>query len=125
MTTYSYIYLLHPREFLVQDIHIYKIGKTTQPNFSYPIGSKLIFISDCNNCDLCEREIIKLFKEKYHHMEKIGNKYFYGVHDKMIDDIHKIIKKNKCILNEKDIYNPEKLKILNEKYGIDTKLDKK
>lgn len=129
MTTYSYIYLLQPREFLVQDIHIYKIGKTTQPNFSrfnnYPVGSKLIFISDCNNCDLCEKEIITLFKEKYHHMTKIGNEYFYGNYIEMIDDIYKIIKKNKCILNEKDIYNPDKLKLLNEKYGIDTKINAK
>ena len=129
MTTYSYIYLLQPREFLVQDIHIYKIGKTTQPNFSrfnnYPVGSKLIFISECNNCDLCEKEIIKLFKEKYHHMAKIGNEYFYGNYIEMIDDIYKIIKKNKSILNEKDIYNPDKLKLLNEKYGIDTKINDK
>ena len=96
---HSYIYLLQEREFIIANLPIYKIGKTSQINLSrfsnYPKGSKLLLQSDCNNCNLCESLIIKYFISKYKQIKSIGNEYFIGNYIEMIDDINDIIKKNR------------------------------
>lgn len=103
---HSYIYLLQEREFILANMPIYKIGKTSQSNLSkfnnYPKGSKILLVMNCNNCDLCESQIIKLFIIKYNQIKSIGYKYFIGDCNKMIDDICDIIKKN-CIYPKIDI----------------------
>ena len=50
----QYVYLFHTREFFNSNQPIYKIGKTTKPNFTrfsnYPKGSVMLFQSACLNC---------------------------------------------------------------------------
>lgn len=84
----EYIYLLHPFEFINNDI--YKIGKTKQENLkrfgNYPKGSVLLYQTICINCDITEKEILKLFKNKYKLVK--GYEYFKGDYNEMINDIY-------------------------------------
>jgi len=105
---YECIYLLHEREFISKNINIYKIGRTSQPLLTrfnqYPKGSKLLYQRDCYNSIKIELEIINFFKNKYIHAPDIGNEYFRGNYNEMIDDINIIIKKetdNKCTNRDK------------------------
>jgi hypothetical protein len=97
----SYIYLIHPKDQIDAGHNIYKIGKTCQINLkrftSYPKGSDLLFHMKCNDCDLIEREIIKLFRYKYK-PTKIGIEYFEGNYQEMIIDICKLI-----VANQQDV----------------------
>jgi hypothetical protein len=87
----QYVYLIQEREFIQLQKPIYKVGKTKQPNFTrftqYPKDSALIFQSACNDCDLCEKEIIQLFKKKYQQKKNIGTEYFEGNFTFMLSDI--------------------------------------
>ena len=78
----GYIYLIQEREFLTQNLPVYKIGKSTQENCrrlnSYPKGSKLIFCNEVNECHFIERELIILLKEKFIWRNDLGNEYFEG-----------------------------------------------
>jgi hypothetical protein len=93
------IYLLHEREFIAKNMNIYKIGRTSQPLLTrfnqYPKGSKLLYQRDCYNSKKIELDIINFFKNKYIHKTDIGNEYFKGDYNDMIDDINIIIKKIK------------------------------
>lgn len=121
----EYIYLLHEREFISKKLNIYKIGRTGLPLLTrfnqYPKGSKLLYQRDCNNSKKIELEIINFFKNKYIHITDIGNEYFKGNYNEMIDDINIIIKKagelkctNRYIIDQlinsyfKDISDDEK-----------------
>ncbi len=91
-TKSNYIYLIYLREFINSKENVYKIGKTTQINnnrfSSYPKGSKVLFQMTCSNCHNLEKEIIKLFKQKYTHRKKdYGDEYFEGNSEEMIKDI--------------------------------------
>lgn len=101
----EYIYLLQEREFVKTNEHIFKIGKTKQENnkrfLQYPKRSILLLQSSCNDCDILEKKIIKLFKQKYIHKKDIGNEYFEGNYKLMKKDIHKNIKEE----DFKEIYN--------------------
>ena len=92
----NYIYLLQEREFIKTDENIYKIGKTKQTNNkrfnSYPKGSILLFQVICEDCDLMEIELIKLFDINFEKCKQIGNEYFKGSYYKMIDLIYNIVK---------------------------------
>ena len=104
----QYVYLIQEREFIQLQKPIYKVGKTKQPNFTrftqYPKDSALIFQSACNDCDLCEKEIIQLFKKKYQQKKNIGTEYFEGDFTFMLSDICDITsqlwKKQKTIYEE-------------------------
>jgi hypothetical protein len=48
-----------------------------------------LFQKICNNCDSNETELIKLFNEKYIKHSEIGNEYFEGDLNEMINDIFK------------------------------------
>lgn len=78
----GYIYLIQEREFLTQNLPVYKIGKSTQENCrrlnSYPKGSKLIFCNEVNECHFIERELIILLKKKFIWRNDLGNEYFEG-----------------------------------------------
>lgn len=86
----EYIYLLHPFEFIHKDV--YKIGKTKQENLkrfgNYPKGSVLLYQTVCVNCDVTEKEILKLFKIKYNLIK--GYEYFQGDYNEMINDIYQL-----------------------------------
>jgi hypothetical protein len=107
----QYVYLIQEREFIQLDKPIFKIGKTKQPNFTrftqYPKDSALIFQSACYDCDICEKEIIQIFKKKYQQKKNIGTEYFEGDYTCMLSDICDITsqlwKKQKAIDQEKKI----------------------
>jgi len=110
----QYIYLLREREFIKTKENIFKIGKTKQLNnirFSqYPKDSNLLLQISCNNCDILEKNLINIFKEKFIQRKDIGNEYFEGDDKIMIYEI--------CINIEKEIFeglvNKKNIKILNE-----------
>jgi len=92
----EYIYLLQEREFIKTNEPIYKIGKTKQDNLkrlnNYPKGSSLIIQIKCNDCNKYERIILNRFKEKFIQKKEIGNEYFMGYCNDMIDLIFSIIR---------------------------------
>jgi hypothetical protein len=96
-TQYECIYLLHEREFICRNMDIYKIGRTSKPLLTrfnqYPKGSKLLYQRECDNSIKMELNIINFFKNKYNHKTDIGNEYFEGNYNEMIDDINIILKK--------------------------------
>ena len=115
-----YIYLLIEREFIKTNKNIYKIGKTKQENikmdlclFKFSNDTKLMFLSLCNECDVCEQNIIKIFKEQFLLRKDIGNEYFEGDYIKMIKIIYKICLNNltkfKNIITDKQTDTEEEL----------------
>lgn len=94
--TSNYIYLLQEREFVNKKESVYKIGRTKQENSKrikqYPKGTVLLFQIICNDCSITEKAIISIFKEKFKHRKDIGNEYFEGNYQTMIDIIYSTIK---------------------------------
>ena len=92
----EYIYLLQEREFVESNRPIYKIGKTKQENISrvkqYPKGSILLYQTICSDCDKLENDLKKMFNEKYVRHLEIGNEYFEGHYNDMINDIFTLTK---------------------------------
>lgn len=88
----NYIYLLQTREFISLNQNVFKIGMTTKENNKrlnqYPKGSILIMQVLCKNCKNMEKIIINKFKEIFKHRKDIGNEYFEGDYNKMIDIIY-------------------------------------
>ena len=78
----DYIYLLQEREFITTNQNVYKLGKTQQKNLQrfkqYPKGSKLIIQLECENCDINEKNLIIIFKQKFIQRIDIGTEYFEG-----------------------------------------------
>ena len=102
----NYIYLLQEREFIKTNENIYKIGMTKKQNNKrfnqYPKGSILLFQMICNDCVFIEKQLIKIFKETFIKRIDIGNEYFEGIYNDMINIIFSTIK------NEKEITDNEK-----------------
>ena len=100
----NYIYLLQEREFIKTNENIYKIGKSNAKNLTrfkqYPKNSVLLFQSICNNCNIMEKIIIKVFKKKFIRRKDIGNEYFEGDYEKMINIINLKIRKYKKLINK-------------------------
>lgn len=108
-TDKEYVYMIHLREHINKNEPVYKIGKTKQENttrFSnYPKGSRLLLQIICSNCHNIEKEIIKLFKEKYiHRKEDYGNEYFEGNYKFMIKDIFNLIYEDNEIVVSSNTY---------------------
>lgn len=103
----NYIYLLQEREFIKTKENIYKIGRTTQVNNErlkqYPKGSVLLFQMICNDCVSTEYKILKIFNEDFILRDDVGNEYFEGDYQEMIDIIYKTIKNEQksSIIEEK------------------------
>ena len=97
----EFIYLIKEREFIKTKEPIYKIGKTKQENLqrikSYPNGSILLLYIITNDCDKKEKEIIQKFKEHFIHKKDIGNEYFMGDYNHMINIILSIISNSSLI----------------------------
>ena len=91
----QYIYLIQEREFIKCKEPIYKIGKTKQQCLkrilNYPNGTSLIIQIKCSDCDKYEKMLINKFKEEFIHMKEIGNEYFKGNENKMIELIYGLI----------------------------------
>ena len=110
----NYIYLLQEREFLKTKEDIFKIGMTTKENHErfhqYPKGSILLFQMICKNCKDMEKQIVTSFKEIFKQRKDIGNEYFQGNYENMIDIIYSAIKSEK----EEEEKEEEKEKEKNE-----------
>ena len=108
----GYIYLLQPLRSIKDNQKIYKIGKTTRNNFKrfneYPIGSILLLQSSCNNCDLMEKHLLKLFNEKFVKETNYGREYFNGD----LIEMKKLI--NSEIINEENIVNYDNNNVTSE-----------
>jgi hypothetical protein len=95
-----YIYLIRCKENVRHNENIYKIGKTITKELtinlkrltSYGKGTELLFIRQCKNCDIMEKKILKEFNKKFTKYE-LGNEYFIGDYDNMIDIIFEFISK--------------------------------
>lgn len=65
----GYIYLIQEHEHLIANKPIYKIGKTVDTNSkriqSYAKDSRLLIMIGCINCHDTEKELIRIFHEKY------------------------------------------------------------
>ena len=99
----GYIYLLRPLRSITSNEEIYKIGKTKRKNFKrfneYPSGSILLLQSSCENCDLMESKLLKIFDEHFIKETDYGREYFKGD----VNSMKKII--NSEIINEVDLSN--------------------
>lgn len=91
----NYIYIIKDRTSVELNKNIYKIGKTKQDNLNrfkgYPKGFKIVFIIACSNCDLIEKNLINMFKQKYIQIKEYGNEYFQGNVEMMIKDIVSLV----------------------------------
>ena len=104
----EFIYLIKEREFIKTKEPIYKIGKTKQENLqrikSYPNGSIILLYIITNDCDKKEKEIIQKFKEHFIHKKDIGNEYFMGDYNHMINIILSIISISSIESSSNDSY---------------------
>lgn len=92
------IYLIHTREFVNSKEPIYKIGRSININtriLQYPKGSNVLCSIKCENSNLCEKELIKLFTKLFKIRKDYGNEYFEGDHDNMIFVIITYLYQNK------------------------------
>jgi hypothetical protein len=96
----KYIYMIKTHEFVRTNENIFKIGRTEQLNYNrfnaYRKGSILLFQSICKNCHECEKIIIKKFKEEFIHRTDIGNEYFEGNYNEMINMLCDIVSHENC-----------------------------
>jgi hypothetical protein len=87
----EYLYLVREREFAEKNEDVYKIGKTKQEVAKrmqgYPKDSELYVTICVDSCDIRERELINLFKDKYNLRDDIGAEYFQGDAKSMIQDL--------------------------------------
>lgn len=98
-----YVYLLANGEHIGKSI--YKIGKTTQRNLSrlsqYPKDSVLYVQMICFNCHELELKIIELFSKYFRRCYDLGNEYFEGKIDKMLELFVA------CVMDDNQYYNFE------------------
>jgi hypothetical protein len=82
-----YVYLLANGEHIGKSI--YKIGKTTQKNLTrlsqYPKESVLYIQMICLNCHELELELINMFSRRFRKCHDLGNEYFEGEIDRMME----------------------------------------
>jgi hypothetical protein len=110
----DYIYLIKEREFVRIGEDTYKIGRTQQnpPTdrlLQYPSGSEIILLTIVDDCFSVEKQLIKVFKQKFIHKKEYGNEYFNGDVKEMIKTIYTIIFDHSPSLNY-NIKNTLKLK---------------
>jgi hypothetical protein len=76
-----YIYLLREREFIKTKENIYKIGRTCNPRnrlSSYPKGSDIKFLMECNDSHVAERDLMEIFDRLFIPRPDIGAEYYEG-----------------------------------------------
>jgi len=81
--TSGYVYVVVIRHCILEKLHIFKIGRTTDvlTRFkAYPKGSKLLFVHYVDNCIQTERDIIHALKTSslFQHRTDYGSEYFEG-----------------------------------------------
>ncbi len=107
---FEYVYLLHEREFLNSGRQLYKIGRTSQsPNDrfdDYPKGSCVVFYLRVPDSKATEKAIKAAFKIKFKQDRDIGQEYFEGDVNEMIQTLFFIATKMDSVVEEN-----EKLKL--------------
>ena len=107
---FEYVYLLHEREFLNSGRQLYKIGRTSQsPNDrfdGYPKGSHVVFYLCVPDSKATEKAIKAAFKIKFKQDRDIGQEYFEGDVNDMIQSLFFIATKMDSVVDEN-----EKLKL--------------
>ena len=94
------LYLIHTRELHTLQKNIYKIGRSYKLYDrikQYPKTSKIMFIINCKESVLREKNLILLFKSKFIQKLDYGTEYFQGDIDDMIKEIFNYIYNNKTI----------------------------
>ena len=118
----EYIYLLQEREFIKLNENIYKIGRTSKNNLTrfnqYPKGSDLKIQLKCDNSIYIERELIKIFNDKYIKRKDIGNEYFEGNYKSMMIDIIDFIKDNELIQIHTELIKEKEIRIKEDENKI-------
>ena len=88
------IYVIHTREFCTLKTNIYKLGRSFKLDTrikQYPKHSKAMFVINCQNSVLCEKNLINLFKTKFKQCLDYGHEYFQGDINDMIKEIFNYI----------------------------------
>ena len=107
MELYGYFYILREREFIRLNEQTYKIGQTRflHKRFqNYPKQSCIYLNLAVANCVDFEREVMKLFRNKYQNRTEYGREYFNGNVDEMINDVFHMrnIHRGLCFVEEMD-----------------------
>jgi hypothetical protein len=97
---YHYIYIVRPKENVFHNENVYKLGKTKLKNVelnisrltSYGKGTELVFISQCNDCDILERALIEEFNKRFN-KHTFGTEYYVGDKYDMIKTIGELVLK--------------------------------
>jgi hypothetical protein len=85
-----YIYIIQLREFINQNLDVYKIGKTQnvqQRKRQYPKNSKLILSIEVDDMHESENHLKHIFKKRFKQCKDYGTEYFEG----NIEDMTKLI----------------------------------
>ena len=106
-----YIYLLYSKVHINSSERVYKIGKTR--NFparfnNYPKGSRLLGLWNCEDCNVAERRVLEVFREKFEARRDAGLEYFQGDWKEMRNTIHTII----CQLESDDDVKEQRSKVV-------------
>jgi len=96
------VYMVHPRELIRLAENVYKLGRSHHVESrirDYPKGSKIMCIMNCIDSIFCEKELIKIFKEKFIQRKDYGTEYFQGDKHLMIKEIFNFIDKQYALRN--------------------------
>lgn len=86
----GYIYLVHEREFINSNKHIYKLGRTQNAGkrmSGYPKNSRLMLCIFTVNHVEVETHLLTVFNEKFKRCDDIGKEYFNGYFSEMMQII--------------------------------------
>lgn len=115
-----YIYLLRTKENAKQNVNVYKFGRTVDKKAtgrikrleSYGKGTEPILVKTCINSAYCEKEIKRIFTEKFDKYV-FGTEYFIGDVDDMCEVIWNVIKMER--IGTKKLISENNLNIENNK----------
>ena len=91
----EYVYMVRTREFVRLRENVYKIGRTRTENFhkrflQYPKGSEIICFSTVLDSMKTERDLKKIFTQKFVQRLDYGLKYFEGDEAAMIHEFFRV-----------------------------------
>ena len=98
------VYMIHTRELHTLKLPIYKLGRSYKLDnriIQYPKRSQILFVMNCEDSVICEKYLIKLFKEKFKQRLDYGTEYFEGDKNTMIREIFNYIDNKQCIKDKK------------------------
>lgn len=100
---------------------VYKIGRSCQLHLnrlnSYPKDFHFIYARVCIDSISIEKQILTLFNNKY--VKTMGNEYFIGDGDEMLQDIHNIIDEEKSKSKKQILNNTQNTEIVKEISNIE------